>query len=374
MEYQEQELLLDQEKERLEMAGKPVPENFTKPIVDIPPIPTPPTPPKLSSIDGFEPEAFEDLHPIYLPKTREQTMVAHLDKACFHIVDGRYFGLSSNYVADPNFVGPNAPGLSGLSISGGTGLATANTGGGGASGGTLLSAPSQSGASVNANPNAKTKDTTSTKERGKAKSPGKLKDGNAVDKAKPVSTPGKISSMKDTKPSTSSATATMSSSKKKSNGPAATASASDLRKIIEDGGDEAEKMKTCIIRAAVYASRCGKHTRNYRAPDGKVYPDISKAFAAHAGLKPCERCRNNKQGVSRSNHEVIQGGYTISFPSDATTHCRLTIVDYGENTKNWITMGVIVPGCLHPCSKSRWKSWSFELSSRNLVGVLLHRL
>lgn len=239
------------------------------------------------------------MYPFYLPKTGDQTMVAHLDKGCFHIVDGRYFGLYSNYIADPNFVGPNAPGLSGLSLSGGTGLATANTGGGGSSGGTLLSAPSQSGASVNANPNPKTKEVAATKESGKGKSPAKPKDVKTV--SKPKAAPGQTKNVpiKSSKNATvaTAATTTTSPPKKKSNGPAATASAADLRKIIEDGGDEAEKLKTCIIRAAVYASRCGKHTRNFRAPDGKVYPDISKAFALHAGLKPCERCKNNKQGA-----------------------------------------------------------------------------
>ena len=313
------------------MAGKPVPENFTKPTVVIPPIPEPPSPPRLSAIDGFEPEAFDDMHPFYLPKTGDQTMVAHLDKGCFHIVDGRYFGSFSNYIADPNFVGPNAPGLSGLSLSGGTGLATANTGGGGSSGGTLLSAPSQSGASVNANPNPKTKDVAASKESGKSKSPAKPKDGKASSKTKTSTAQAKNAPNKSNKTTNASASTT-SPSKKKSNGPAATATASDLRKIIEDGGDEAEKLKTCIIRAGVYASRCGKHTRNFRAPDGKVYPDISKAFAIHSGIKSCEKCKNNKQGVSASPARGLvmtvgsillsQFMFTSSFCCQSY-HCRL---------------------------------------------------
>lgn len=198
---------------------------------------------------------------------------------------------------DPNFVGPNAPGLGGLSLSGGTGLATANSGGGGSAGGTLLSAPNQSGASVNAN--------AAPKKDVKGKESGKPKPGTKPNSAKGIKKPGakfpsgataKTNGGKGTKPSPASTGGTP--SKKKTNGPAATASSSDLRKIIEDGGEEAEKMRQCIIRAAVYASRCGKHTRNFRAPNGKVYPDISKAFAGYAGLKPCERCKNNKQGVS----------------------------------------------------------------------------
>ena len=87
-------------------------------------------------------------------------------------------------------------------------------------------------------------------------------------------------------------------SKKNGNGPNPTASSSALRKLVEEGGEFAEKMKTCIIRAAVHASRSGQHGRSFKAPNGEVYPDISKAFAVHAGLKPCNRCKNNKQGVS----------------------------------------------------------------------------
>jgi hypothetical protein len=289
---QEEDLRLHKEKERMEMAGKAVPEDYTKLSTIIPPIPEPPSPPRLSEIDGFDPEAFEDRYPIYLPKARDLSLVAHLDEACFHIVDGRYFGLSSNSIADPNFVGPNAPGLAGLSLSGGTGLATANTGGGGSAGCTLLSAPSQSGASANANAKPRAKDGTKGKDGGKGNAAGKSK-GGAKAKSGPKSTtksPGAKGS--------SANSGTFPPKKSKANGPPVSASAGDLRKIMEEGGEPAEEMKTCIIRAAVYASRCGKHTRSFRAPSSKVYPDISKAFAAHGGVKPCERCKNNKQGVS----------------------------------------------------------------------------
>jgi len=299
--YQEEELRLHKEKDRLEMAGKSVPDNFLTPSIVIPPLPEPPSAPRLRGIDGFDLEAFEDHHPIYLPKTGDLSLVAHLDKACFHVVDGRYFGLSSNSVADPNFVGPNAPGLAGLSLSGGTGLATANSGGGGSAGCTLLSAPSQSGASANANAKPRTKDAAKGKDTENGKATGKCNDGKAGTKTKSgerSSTPAKSKTGKISKvPASSPNSGTSPPKKSKANGPPVNASAADLRKIMEDGGDDAEAMKTCIIRAAVYASRCGKHTRSFRAPNTKVYPDISKAFAVHAGVKPCERCKNNKQGA-----------------------------------------------------------------------------
>ena len=108
-----------------------------KPTKAIPPIPRPPNVPlrdDLRAITNVE-EIFgsEDQqqrsHPLYLPKN--QQLVDHLDKRCFHSMHDRYFGLSSNAIADPYFFGPNAPGIGGLNLSASTGLATASTGGGG---------------------------------------------------------------------------------------------------------------------------------------------------------------------------------------------------------------------------------------------------
>lgn len=345
-------MALDKEREQLELLGEPIPESLLKPSTIIPPIPEPPEPPSLKELEGFSADSYEDRHPLYLPKSRgQQQIVSHLDKSCFHITNGRYFGLRTNQVADPHFVGPNAPGLAGLNLSGGTGLATSNSGGGGALGGaTLLSTPAQSGASANANA-AKTKDGTKGKDTGKSKDikvkdktkeTGKAttessesKDGTTeLSKAEGntsvsetesktssgvspspkdvVSSEKAVKSASNLTPTKKSSSGTPGSSgKKKTNGPSATATASDLRKIVEEGGELAEKMRTCIIRAAVYASRCGNHTRNFRAPNGKVYPDISKAFAVHAGLKPCERCKNNKQGVSGYYYRSDQVLYVL---------------------------------------------------------------
>ncbi|CAJ1946447.1 unnamed protein product [Cylindrotheca closterium] len=103
-------------------------ETKKKPATVVPPIPRPPSPPHLSDLATVETREFNDTaHPIYLPKSKE--LLAHLDKDCFHISEGRYFGLSSNVIADPHFVGPVAPGLNGLNLTASNGLATAPAGG-----------------------------------------------------------------------------------------------------------------------------------------------------------------------------------------------------------------------------------------------------
>lgn len=103
-------------------------QEIQKPTTVIPPIPRPPSPPHLSELTMLDKTEFNDAaHPIYLPKSKE--LVAHLDKDCFHISEGRYFGLSCNRIADPHFVGPVAPGLNGLNLTASNGLATAQAGG-----------------------------------------------------------------------------------------------------------------------------------------------------------------------------------------------------------------------------------------------------
>lgn len=66
---------------------------------------------------------------------------------------------------------------------------------------------------------------------------------------------------------------------------------------MEGGGKKAENMRQCIIRAAVYASRTGKHGQSFVGSDDKRYPDVSKAFASWGEIRPCNRCKNNKQGA-----------------------------------------------------------------------------
>ena len=239
-------------------------------------------------MNGFDPDAFEDNHPLYPPRPEGgQSLVSHLDKDCFHVVDGRYFGLSSNRIADPNFCGPNAPGLHGLSLSGGTGLATANTGGG--SSATLLTAPSQSGASVNANPNSK----QSKELKGvKLTTTGiKRKAGPSRKVAKTVNRDAQKMTSSQVIARKNMAKPALAATKKKTNGPKPTATLNDIHKSLEVGGDQAEVLHRCLVRSAVYASRCGKHSRSWRAPDGKVFPDIGKAFRSYAKVKPCEKCK-----------------------------------------------------------------------------------
>jgi hypothetical protein len=121
-------------------------ENSKCSVQDIPPIPVLPDSPTLSemkdipcieNIFGSE-EQHKQHHPFYLPKNK--MLVDHLDKRCFHIVEGRYFGLLSNSIADPHFFGPSATGIGNLSSS--SGLSTATFGG------PLLIAPAQPSSTV----------------------------------------------------------------------------------------------------------------------------------------------------------------------------------------------------------------------------------
>lgn len=264
----------------------PVPPPEAKTIV-IPPIPEPPSPPRRSemetnhannsSTDGNKDE--DSNHPIYIPKGREG-LVAHLGSNCFHITDGRYYGLVTSSIADPHFVGPNAPGITGLTVSGGTGLATSYSGnrdsggagpsqayyGGSVGGGSGATLPKPAGDGSSSKANFKKTGTTNVN----------------------GSTAASIGAEHG------------GSSKKDSNkiGPIPTSNAMDLKRLLEHGEKVVvEQMVTCIIRSAVHASRSGAHGGSFFGSNKEIYPDVSKAFAAHAGLRPCIRCKNNKQGA-----------------------------------------------------------------------------
>ena len=254
----------------------------------VPPIPNPPTPPHLKDLSGLETKLYQDHGntAICLPKGKDD-FVAHLDPNCFHVVSGRYFGLSSNFIADPNFVGPNAPGIAGMNASGGSGLATSSSGGGisGAmaltlsttyNGTTAGSAAAFRGAStaptsVNPSQNGKASPLSSTDDTTGA-STAMLRNELTVSKLEPA---GEVKDI----------------------GPRPTAFYADLKSIFDEEGPMAHSMKECIIKAAVHASRSGHHGVSWLGADGETYPDISKAFALHAGVKPCLRCKNNKQGA-----------------------------------------------------------------------------
>lgn len=306
--------------------------SFTNPVT-IPPIPEPPEPPRQQDLVA-PPEANDNvsrststsvptfyyldnggtspdsLHPIYLPNGKED-FVAHLDRNCFHITDGRYFGLQTNCIADPNFVGPNAPGLAAVSASGsGGGLATATTStttstsgltGGGMT--MILSASFHSAAAI---PPNKDESTSATKVKPsiitKHDSSG---DGSSKEKIARPSPKSSTSPSSDTgeagKLVPLEKTELISIDKPQEGVFFATSSSnSDLRKIMEDETNTAlaETFKDWIIRAAVYSGLTQRKDHSFRGPNGETYPDIGKAFALYSGVKPCERCKNNKQGVS----------------------------------------------------------------------------
>jgi hypothetical protein len=73
---------------------------------------------------------------------------------------------------------------------------------------------------------------------------------------------------------------------------------SKLRKLMESDFAEKDDMQICICKAAVHASRSNNPNESFKAVNGQVYPDISKAFSAFSGVRSCQRCKGNKQGVS----------------------------------------------------------------------------
>jgi hypothetical protein len=237
--------------------GEVTPPPSPEPI-QVPPIPEPPSPPRFSEVENESKKSHEKL-------------TCHIDPLCIN-PGGRYFGLMTNSIADPNFVGPNAPGSAGLNVSGGTGLATAYAG-------STSSGPSASALS--------------------AVYYGSVGGGSSSSTPKPAATknPPKKNS---TSPSLVQAAANGGGKKNAArSGPPPTCTSADLKKLMDENGDVAQEMREIIIRAAVYASRIGKHGQSFLGPNGEAYPDVSKAFAAHAGLRPCSRCKNNKQGVSQ---------------------------------------------------------------------------
>jgi hypothetical protein len=240
---------------------------------DVPPIPKPPTPPPLTDLGHPFVDDYDDSnHPICIP--RKTNYVSHLDEDCFHITHGRYFGLYSSLIADPNFVGPNAPGISGVNASGGSGLATSSSGGG-ISGAMAL--------------------TLSTTYNGTtAGSAAALKSAilPVASMAAPVtkSTPFKKVAAEKTEESPLLIA--------KSLGPKPSKTYSDLKKVFDnDDPETAKRFKDCIVKAAVHASRAGMHGQSWAAPNGERYPDVSKAFKEYAAIKPCQRCKSNKQGA-----------------------------------------------------------------------------
>lgn len=243
---------------------------LTQVEVDVPDIPRPPSPPKMTDVPGFL-DDHKDQHPLYLPDT-QRSFVLHLDKECFHVTEGRYFGLATNKIADPLFCGANAPGISGVNAASGAGLATATA-----------SATATSfiltSAFYDTSPDAKVR---------------KIPDSPIPDAKQSTDATLKISAEVHSEAEVEDKHNT----KKVSSPPSKTVVLTSFQpKLMDEHGSSSSSMlRQTIIRAAVHASRTGKHGQEFRVGD-KVFPDVSKAFAAHAGIKPCLRCKNNKQGA-----------------------------------------------------------------------------
>jgi len=122
------------------MPPRPEPPSPAR-VITVPDIPIPPSPPTVVEIDEDSDDGVmnDDMSlsqsgattaPMRVPKLKSK-LLQHLDPSCFlPTLEGRYFGLLSNGIADPQFVGTNAPGLRGITSGGGTGLATSYVGGG----------------------------------------------------------------------------------------------------------------------------------------------------------------------------------------------------------------------------------------------------
>ncbi|KAG7364619.1 hypothetical protein IV203_037821 [Nitzschia inconspicua] len=277
---QQEEENIEMQQKKCEALGEEY-DGPTQPQIAVPPIPVPPDPPKLSELQGMNTDIYcNQDHPIYKPK---EDFAEHLDSRCFHISEGRYFGLTSCGLADQHFVGPNAPGIGGLHLSSVSGLATSATSGAG-NGVPVFNPPSTlAGPKVS------------------------VALGIVSAKTSVKSVPSKLGSVSHTKDDVNSKVLIPIASKgeppQKSfgpakNGPTVTGTRHHLKLIMENGGEEAENMRMVIIKAAVHAVRAGKSMdRSFRASDRRVYPDVGKAFSTHSGLKPCAKCKSNKQGT-----------------------------------------------------------------------------
>jgi hypothetical protein len=266
--------------------SKPADTSFPK----VPAIPDPPNPPKLNELGGLAVELYHDdgNGHICLPKGKED-FVAHLDPNCFHITEGRYFGLATNLVADPTFVGPNAPGIAGMNASGSSGLATSSSGGGISGAMALTLSTTYNGTTAGSAAAFRVAGTVPAFVQQST---------NSGTKTPPSSATADLDTVTMTLPQNESSTAKPPLVEELTSiGPRPTATYTDLKKIFDINGSMAQTVKDCIIKAAVHASRSGHHCVSWLAPDGETYPDVSKAFATYAGLKPCRRCKSNKQGA-----------------------------------------------------------------------------
>jgi len=256
----------------------------------IPPIPSPLIPPTFikcpsspTTLESTEmmPRARnskEDLtNKHYQISQEKRYLVSHLDPSFFSL-SRRYYGLLSNKIADPQFVGPNAPGLTGggsggnssNAVSGSTSLATAQSssstgvveGSGGVVFGRHLGSDITGGISYQ----------------------GKV--GNSVDSGKFTMGASSLSAAKSVKKSSSigglgppDKKKTALGNKGKNNTTSnsnveATRTNTDLKKAFEVGGEFAENMRISLIKAAIHACESSSEGP-WLAYNGETYPDVS---------------------------------------------------------------------------------------------------
>ena len=279
-------------------------------LIEIPPIPRPPTPPNVISnasspsyntcgenkdatsktvlkLDEKDNEfgKHKRNHPI---SSEKQHLIAHLDPALFYPTC-RYYGLISNSIADPQYVGPNAPGLTGSGSAGGSnsaftnnnGLATAqlsshNSGGGGGSSSVFSSFQhnySANSSNINSGSLGAGSGAASTKEKGSSmtdSTSGRNNDRTGGNNSNGL----RIGNSGNSKKSSSlSKTSSSSSDKKTINNIVITGSNSDLKKAFEVGGEFAENMRKSLILAAIHACETSSEGP-WIAFNGETYPDV----------------------------------------------------------------------------------------------------
>ena len=262
--------------------------------VSIPPIPVSPSPPSWIDSNGTEGESakakgFQRPSPETLK--RYATHLAHLDPATYLSTvptpRARYVGLSSNSIADANFVGPAAHGIAGIGLGLGSGLSTAYTGAsGGQGGGGLHSSSYYEGLKRFADHMGYSDVSKVSPAKKKKSSSSSGSSPNDANKEKGKEGKPKLPKIKLKMPSLPP-------------GPKGEGiSSSELKSLFETGGQAAEDMRVTIIKATIYAARVGEAAGDkFVGSDGRVYDGVGKAFSNFAGIKPCERCRKSKQGA-----------------------------------------------------------------------------
>ena len=282
-------------------------------LKEVPPIPEPPTIPEMSHTTTSEDEIDNDnTSTAANDNVLSYRYTAHLDPACF-FPTMRYYSLSSNNVADPYFVGPNAPGIT---------SSTSNVG-------------QHAFATINS--------TTGLTNSHLSKSSKKLAT------ATPILLPSNIKNLPLFINKNQSKASTL-------NAPSCTKTIADLRTIMEVQKDPGiiQQMKECIILSSIdlakqeeektllnpnlardkkifYAANIVQYP--FKGPDDEIYPDVIRAFALYCDVKPCKKCKGNKQGSfhcrMRRKHDAVDydGGDSYRVLEEVKMKYNLHSVD-----------------------------------------------